>query len=240
MATIPVNSQGIMKASTPERSPILPFLQTLFLLGSFFLSHLWPPTTTLSLVFLHSPTQNPYAMPRERGKYRRGPLYYNSLSRCNRLDPSHLALITTSTPDPSQNWLEPPQQPLPPPSNPTMDFGSFPVKEETPPPEEHTPPLSFHPEITPLRVHTQVHGFGTGGCIVEEEIPPSWQVENQPTTMDAYSAMDAFQRRSHLNSPLFDSRMNIFSSFFICGRSLMTRCTINEFLASEWTSCSTP
>jgi hypothetical protein len=122
MATIPVNSQGIMKASAPERSPILPFLQTLLLLGSFMLSHLWPPATTLPLVFLHSPTQNPYAMPRERGKSRRGSLYYNALSRRNRLDPSQLALITTSTPDPSQNWLEPPQQPLPPPSNPTMDF----------------------------------------------------------------------------------------------------------------------
>jgi hypothetical protein len=34
--------------------------------------------------------------------------------------------------------------------------------------------LSLHYEISPLRVHTLVHGFGTRGCIVEEEIPPSW------------------------------------------------------------------
>jgi hypothetical protein len=174
MATVPVNSQGIMKASSVERSPILPFLQTLFLIISFLLSHLWPLATTLLLIFLHSPTQNPYAMPRERGKSRRGLLYYITLSRHNRLDPSDLALITTNTPKPSQNWLELPQQPFPLPSNPIMDFGSCPIEEETPPPKEHTPPLSFHPKIAPLKVHTQVHGFGTGGCIVEEEIPPSW------------------------------------------------------------------
>jgi hypothetical protein len=135
MATIPVNSQGTMKASAPERSPTLSLWQALFLLGSLLLSHLWPPATTPSLIFLHSPTQNSYAMPRERGKSRRGPLYYNALTRRNRLDPSQLALITTSTPDPSQNWLEPPQQPFPPPSNPTIDFGNFPVDEEILPPE---------------------------------------------------------------------------------------------------------
>jgi hypothetical protein len=94
--------------------------------------------------------------------------------------------------------------------------------------------LSFHPEIAPLRVHTQVHGFGTGGCIVEEEIPPSWQVENHPTTMDADS-----EEEPPLLSPLrlLDEHLQLI---FICDRSLMTRCTINEFLASEWTSCSTP
>jgi hypothetical protein len=86
-------------------------------------------------------------MPRERGKYRRGSLYYNALSRCNRLDPSQLALITLST-NPSQNWLEPPQQPSPPPSNLTMDFNNCHVEEETPPPEEHTPLLSFDLETT--------------------------------------------------------------------------------------------
>jgi hypothetical protein len=128
MVTLPVNSQSIMKASAPERSPILTFLQTLFLLDSFMLLHLWPPATTLPLVILHSPTQNPYAMPRERGKSRRGPLYYNALSRRNRLAPSQLALITISTPNPSQNWLEPPQQPPPPPSNPTMDSNSLPCR----------------------------------------------------------------------------------------------------------------
>jgi hypothetical protein len=73
-----------------------------------------------------------------------------------------------------------------------MDFGSFPVKEEILPLEEHTPLLSFHPEIAPLRFHTQVHGFGTGVCIVEEEIPPTWHVENQPKAMDVYLEMDFY------------------------------------------------
>jgi hypothetical protein len=85
---------------------------------------------------------------------------------------------------------EPPQQPLPLPSNPIIYFGSCPVEEEILPPEDHTPSLSFHPEIAPLRVHTPVHGFNTGGCIVEEEISPSWQMENQLTIMDADLDMD--------------------------------------------------
>jgi hypothetical protein len=92
---------------------------------------------------------------------------------------------------------------LPPPSNSTIEFGSYPFDEEILPPEEHTPPLSFHPEISPLRVHTPIHCFGTGGCIMKEEIPPSWQVENKLTTMDADSAMDVglVEESPHL-SPL--------------------------------------
>jgi len=66
-----------------------------------------------------------------------------------------------------------------------MDSSSYPVEEETPPPEEDTPSLSFHPENAPPIFHTQVQGVGTSGCIVEEEIPPSWKVEKHPTVVDA-------------------------------------------------------
>jgi len=117
-------------------------------------------------------------------------MYNSTLTRRNRINPCQLALITTSNPDPSHNWLEPPQQPLPPPSNPIIDFGSCPFKEEILPPEEHTPLLRFHPKISPLRVHKPVHSFSTGGCTVEEEIPPSWKMENQLTAMDTDLEMD--------------------------------------------------
>jgi hypothetical protein len=130
MATIPLNSQGIRKASAPQCSPTPPLLQALFLLGSFFLLHLWRLATTPPLIFLQSLTQNSYSMPRERGKSRRVPFYYNALSRRNRLEPSKPSLITTRTLDPFQNWIEPPLYLLPPPSNPTMDFDSFPVEEK--------------------------------------------------------------------------------------------------------------
>jgi len=165
MALDPVNSQGTMKACALERSPILSLLYVCLLLGSLLLLNVWPLTINPPLIFLHSPTQNSYTMPRERGKSIRGPLYYNALTRHNRLDPSQLTLITTSNPDPSHNW---PQQPLPPTSNPTIDYGSCPIKEEILPPEELTPPLNFHPKISPLRAHTLDHSFGIGGCIVEE------------------------------------------------------------------------
>jgi hypothetical protein len=78
-----------------------------------------------------------------------------------------------------------------------MDFGSSLVEEENPFPKELTPPLSFHPKIPPLIVNTLVHSFGIGGCIVEEEIPPSWQEENQLKTMDE----DSEEETPHL-SPL--------------------------------------
>jgi hypothetical protein len=165
MVFTPVNSQGTMKACALKRSPILSFLYVHLFLSSLFLFHIWPPTNNPLLIFLHSPTHNSYTMPRERGKSKRGLLYYNTLTRRNRLDPSQLALITTSNLDPSHNWSK---KPLPPTSNPIIDFGSCPVEEEILPPEELTPMLRFHPKIAPLRVHTPDHSFGTGGCIVEE------------------------------------------------------------------------
>jgi len=179
-----------MKACSYERSSTLSLLEVYFLLGSLLLLHLWTPTTIPSLIFLHSPTQNSYTMPKERGKSRRGPLNYNSLTRCIRLNPSQLALITTSNPNPSHNWHELPQKPLPPSYTPILDFGSCHVEEEILPLEEHIPLLSLHYEISPLRVHTLVHSFGTRGCIVEEEIPPSWKMENQPTDMESDLDMD--------------------------------------------------
>jgi hypothetical protein len=188
MAFAPVISQDTMKACALEHSPILSLLYVRLLLISLLLLNVWPPTINPPLIFLHSPTHNSYTMPRKRGKSRRGSLYYNALTICNRLDPSQLTLITTSNPDPSHNW---PQQPLPPTSNPTIDYGSCPIKEEILPPEELTPPLNFHPKISPLRAHTPDHSFGIVGCIVEEENPPSWKMEIPLIATKANLEMDA-------------------------------------------------
>jgi hypothetical protein len=68
-----------------------------------------------------------------------------------------------------------------------------PIEEETLSLEEETPMLDFHPQTTPPKTRivthfqgdSQIQGGNTGGdtsdCIVEEEIPPSWQVtQNTP------------------------------------------------------------
>jgi hypothetical protein len=166
MALAHVNSPGTMKACALERSPIpsLPcarlFLDFLFALCSTvpWLSHfifslrsiVWPPTVIPPLFIQPNPHLNAHTMPRERGKSRRGPLYYNALTRHNRLPPSQLALIITSRLDQSHNR---PQQPRSPTPNPTNDPGSCSIKEEILPPENFSPPPSLHPGIAPPPKH---------------------------------------------------------------------------------------
>jgi hypothetical protein len=121
----------------------------------------------------------PSIMPRERGKPKRGPLYYSFVARHSRPDPSQ-PLPPTSSPGRGQNWTEtPPPSPhaqnLPPPPSEIMhDTGSFPVEEEIPPlaqqPLEapHEPSFITRPQGRPME---------QGSCLVEEEIPPSWLAE---------------------------------------------------------------
>jgi hypothetical protein len=82
-------------------------------------------------------------MKRERGKSRRGVLYYITLSRRGILSPSQLALIIARISGPrhnSQGSLMPPLSP------PHSIHGNFPAKEEAPPPSECTPfPTSLLP-----------------------------------------------------------------------------------------------
>jgi hypothetical protein len=100
-------------------------------------------------------------MPRERGKSKRGPLYYSAYTRRNRLPPTQLTLIIASR-------LRKNQPPIDPRGGPSM-------AEIPPPMNSAPPPLSHSPELDPPRAYSPDHFFGTGSCIVEEEIPPCWQ-----------------------------------------------------------------
>jgi hypothetical protein len=82
-------------------------------------------------------------MKRERGKSRRGVLYYITLSRRGILSPSQLTLIISRISGPRNNG----QGSLMPPSSPPHSIhGNFPAKEEAPPPSERTPfPTSLLP-----------------------------------------------------------------------------------------------
>jgi hypothetical protein len=108
-----------------------------------------PPQTILCILS---------TMPRERGKSRRGSLYYNALSRRGRLTPSQLALIASRTTGPrhnSQGSSEPPSSP------PHSIHGNRPVKEEMPPSRERTP---FSLILLPPPPENQSTGPGVWRC----------------------------------------------------------------------------
>jgi len=91
---------------------------------------------------------HPSTMPKERGKPKRGPLYYNFIVRCSHSDPSQPS-PPTSSPERGQNWNETPPPSLhaqnsPPPLSKNMhETGSCSVEEEI-------PPLELHPLEAPL------------------------------------------------------------------------------------------
>jgi hypothetical protein len=126
MAPAHVNSQGSMKVGMPDHSLIPPWHFARLLLGLLWISttFLLLPTLPTTIPPLFIKARN---MPRERGKSRRGPLYYSAFTRRNRLPP------------PSSPSLSPvvsrPQQNQPPTPIPTNDPGSGPFMEEFPPPE---------------------------------------------------------------------------------------------------------
>jgi hypothetical protein len=161
------------------------------------------------------------------GSPRRGSLYYNALSRHDRLTPSQLALIASRISGPrhnSQGSSEPPSSP------PHSIHGNFPVKEETPPSRERTPLLTN--PLAPPKINPQDPVFGDGSCMVEEEIPPSWQVEEHMVITSEDKEVE------HLCSMQIDSRRstsNLFSKF---GKSKMISCTHSASSAKDWTFCS--
>jgi hypothetical protein len=65
--------------------------------------------------------------------------------------------------------------------------------EEIPPPMNSSPPLSHSPEFDPLRAYSLDHFFGTGSCIVEEEILPCRQETplNVMASVDEYDMVNA-------------------------------------------------
>jgi hypothetical protein len=162
---------------------------------------LFPPTPLNTLhqpPFLQPSTSTlPPACLRERGKSRRGARYYNTLSRANRLTPSQRALIAHfASPRHSSQRTQEALQSTPlqfhsvnsvkveasssrahfplsiPPPLPGLNL----VKEEVPP-SGTCPPLATNLLAPPI-VKPGDPYYGDGSCKVEEEIPPSWQLED--------------------------------------------------------------
>jgi hypothetical protein len=169
-------------------------------LALLWLLHL-PPLHPVSLHSLHSlppPPPCPPTMPRERGKPKRGARKNNALSRANRLTPSQRALIahfahphrsTQSTQSALLQSLEVCKVKMettsstthfPPSPPPALLYSPSIVKEEAPPLGKRIPlatNLLAPPVIKPGEPY-----YGDGSCQVEEEIPPSWQLENMAGT----------------------------------------------------------
>jgi hypothetical protein len=111
------------------------------------------------------------SIPIERGKSKRGVRYYNALSWRNRLSPSQLALIAHFS-SPRHNNQESLDVP---PSSPHLLHGFSPTKREAPPSCARIPLATSL--LPPPKLNPQDPYYGDGSCMVEEEIPLRWQVE---------------------------------------------------------------
>jgi hypothetical protein len=85
--------------------------------------------------------------------------------------------------------------------------------------------------------------YGDGSCQVEEEIPPSWQLEIQTgtakdTTTEADNATWARRKKTRHNISPIASWRSTSASSSKSDRSKRTRCTLSESSAKGWISCS--
>jgi hypothetical protein len=148
----------------------------------------------LPLAFLPSLLHllTPHTMPRERGKSKRGARNKSTLSRANRLTTSQRALIAhfASSRHSTQRMQSTPLQFLEASlvkleaTSSTTHFPPSPPQLHSPSgAKEETPPLGTHHTLDPYFLAPPVvkpgdKYYGDGSCKVEEEIPPSWQLDN--------------------------------------------------------------
>jgi hypothetical protein len=158
--------------------------------GKFYIGHLGPKHNIISPVLLHDLACSTgvsvclvlcSAMPRERGKPRRGPTYYSRFGRHNRPGPASRALIPGGDHPGSsgQNWFEQ-AQPEPLLSN---TEGLHGIHNSPGHASRALIPGGDHPgssgqnwfeQAQPEPRPPSTEGLH-GGCPVEEEIPPNWE-----------------------------------------------------------------
>jgi hypothetical protein len=163
----PVHSCG-----GPPSVASLPLLVT-------FLNFLFTNVTPLAWNSPPLPRCHPAIMPRERGKPKRGPLYYSSIARRSRPDPS-LPLPRLAPLEEARIGLRLPLPPLMPRTclHPLLKFcmtwevsrwkKKFLLLSNNPWKPSSSPSIITRPQARPME---------HGSCLVEEEIPPSWLAE---------------------------------------------------------------
>jgi hypothetical protein len=129
-----------------------------------------------SIFFLNSSPSGVEAMPHERGKPKRGSIYYSLVGRHRHTGPPSLSpnpgSSSVSHPYSDQSWRDD-AQPTPQLLDPELNYGGCIVEEEIPPNWEE----DITEQTTPTRTALPLNypDIAMGGCVVEEEIPPQKQ-----------------------------------------------------------------